>query len=359
MTTALGRLLSAWCCAALLAGTAGAQTPFHPDGGGKCGCHTMHMSEDGLPITAGPKLIRGATATDLCLSCHATQNGSVLTAAPTMPPPEIGGGNFTYLLEDDLNDTPGGGPIIRGNHAGHNVVSPGWGILEDPDHPTAPGGSYPSSQLGCISCHDPHGGGNYRMLRGSGPIPGGFNFTYDAPQAVGIALNDQEGLTSHTAYQGGWTRWCANCHGMFHDQGSPQFIHPVDKSFGGDQRDSYNLYRGEADPTGGDPATAYIPEVPFEDPSAATSSRSGPSGSARVGCISCHRAHATSAPEATRWDKTVLYLHQDGVASGSYPIPNPYPGPAQRALCNKCHMQKTRSHGQTQPCLECHGQGSL
>lgn len=30
---------------------------------------------------------------------------------------------------------------------------------------------------------------------------------------------------------------------------------------------------------------------------------------------------------------------QDGVESGSFPIPNPYSNPAQRSLCNKCHVK--------------------
>ncbi len=54
-------------------------------------------------------------------------------------------------------------------------------------------------------------------------------------------------------------------------------------------------------------------------------------------CLSCHRAHASSAPAAGRWDFNVALLDEDGLVSGSYPIPNPYLDPDQGTLCSKCH----------------------
>ena len=61
-------------------------------------------------------------------------------------------------------------------------------------------------------------------------------------------------------------------------------------------------------------------------------------------CASCHRAHASSAVSAGRWDFSVTFLFEDGDESGSYEIPNPYPavGNSQRSLCNKCHAQDPR-----------------
>ena len=64
----------------------------------------------------------------------------------------------------------------------------------------------------------------------------------------------------------------------------------------------------------------------------------GPTATAKVACVSCHRAHATSAPDAGRWDFNVTGLVEDGHESGSYAIPGPY-GDTQRSLCNKCHAQ--------------------
>lgn len=112
----------------------------------------------------------------------------------------------------------------------------------------------------------------------------------------------------------------------------------------------YNEYRGTLNciqnpPTGpNDPCgngsfnTAYLALVPFEDPNNDVTSRvvGAIDGSSRVSCVSCHRAHATSAPDAGRWDFSVTGLAEDGDESGSYALPNPY-GAEQRSLCNKCH----------------------
>ena len=56
--------------------------------------------------------------------------------------------------------------------------------------------------------------------------------------------------------------------------------------------------------------------------------------------MTCHRAHASSAMDAGRWDFNVTFLSEDGDESGSYEIPDPYADPGnQRSLCNKCHVQ--------------------
>jgi hypothetical protein len=70
--------------------------------------------------------------------------------------------------------------------------------------------------------------------------------------------------------------------------------------------------------------------------------------------MSCHRAHASSGPALGRWDFNVRYLSEDGAQSGSYPLPNPYPGPDQRQLCVKCHYPDVMTHGRGQACIECH-----
>ena len=64
----------------------------------------------------------------------------------------------------------------------------------------------------------------------------------------------------------------------------------------------------------------------------------GPTATSQVSCISCHRAHGTSAPDAGRWEFAVTHLEADGHESGSYKIPNPY-DVYQRSLCNKCHKK--------------------
>jgi len=325
---------------------------FHDGGVAYCGgCHTMHNSQNGAPIAPnGPynNLLKMATPSDVCLSCH-TQSSStsqsgraVLSLDPLNPNYEMGGGDFVFLTEDNIYDGHGS-TVMPGNHSGHNVIAPSKNLAVEPDMASAPGsgGAYLSSWLGCTGCHDPHGNEFFRLLNTTGPIQDGlFQFTAPAPDAIGVALGSgaqPESQTNHTAYNGGMSAWCGNCHGDFHNASNENF-HPSGEAING-LAGIYNEYNGTGDQTGGLPATAYLPAVPFEDPSMTVSSTAGPSGDSEVSCITCHRSHATSGPDAGRWDFLVTVLEEDGVASGSYAIPNPYQAQTaeQRSLCNKCH----------------------
>jgi hypothetical protein len=150
-----------------------------------------------------------------------------------------------------------------------------------------------------------------------------------------------ESQTSHAAYISGMSLWCANCHFAYldnHNRNISNFEHPTDSTLDSDQIQQYNIYGGTLDPTGGLYSTAYLAAVPFEDPGNGVSTTSGPVASSRLMCLTCHRAHATSAPHAGRWDFNVSNLGADGLVSGSYAIPNPYLDPGQDPLCWKCHV---------------------
>jgi hypothetical protein len=162
--------------------------------------------------------------------------------------------------------------------------------------------------------------------------------------AEGVSIFGQEQPSQHTAYQSGMSDWCGNCHGDFH-AGGGLLVHPADRAMGMQIARAYGFYNGTVDLAGGDPATSYLPEVPFEDSSNTVSSTQGPGASSRVSCITCHRAHATSAPDAGRWDFKVTFLVDDGQESGSYAIPNPYAHNDQRSLCNKCHVKDIEDAG--------------
>ncbi|MBK8165583.1 MAG: hypothetical protein IPK64_06375 [bacterium] len=351
LTAALG---FAWA----LAAAAGAHA-FHDGGVASCErCHIMHDAVPGQVAYDGlHPLLLAASSTDLCLTCHG--DGGVMGADPLRPPRELGAGNFVFLHEDDLDDGPDPqAPRRPGQAAGHSIVSPALGLTADSRWPRAPGGTFPSSSLGCTSCHDAHGNAGFRMLHGVGPVQEGVaTFVYPAPLAVGLAVADPnaaESRQAHTAYVAGMTRWCANCHGYYHEGSTAAFTHPVDEVLDSGQRRRYDRYDGDADPNGGDAATSYLPEVPFEAGSATLDGTAGPGASGRLHCLTCHRAHASSAPAAGRWDFHVHRLADDGVASGSWPLPSPYPDPGQGQLCRKCHAQ---NHDQGQACLACHRRG--
>lgn len=330
------RRAAGWIAVGLWTGTAA--MAFHERGVAVCGdCHLMHEVD-------GAAEVRGLISefpSDICLGCHADNHGAVLGPDPLAPPPEKGGGNFVFLLEDNLNDASDGAmdPIL-GDAAGHNVVAPGHGLAADVRHSVAPGGTFPSDRLGCTSCHDPHGRDTFRLLYGEGDVQGGLvAFVNPAPDAEGIDLEmGFENPTRHTAYRGGMSGWCANCHGRYHeDVGLGSLEHPVDELLEPEVVDQYNRYNGDDDPDGGIFDSAYIPEVALEDPGAAVDSAAGAGPQSRVTCLSCHRAHASSAPAAGRWDFNVSLLAEDGLVSGSYPIPDPYMSPSQGTLCTKCH----------------------
>jgi hypothetical protein len=321
---------------------------FHDEGVAHCnGCHTMHNSQDGQLVDpdspdGNPFLLEDASPSDVCLGCHADGLGAVFAVDVLNPSPQKGAGNFIFLLEDNINDAHAGASNpVNGDAAGHNLNAPGHGLAPDATLATSPGGSFPSALLGCTSCHDPHGTGAFRILYGDGRLVQDFyTFNADAPVAEGLSIFfGNETPTSHTAYQSGVSAWCGNCHGNFHDN-STQLIHPSGQTLGGTIATNYGLYNGTAQWGTGNPATSYIAMVPFEDPANTTTSTAGPSAGSVVMCLTCHRAHASSAMDAGRWDFNVTFLSEDGDESGSYRIPDPYADPGnQRSLCNKCHVQ--------------------
>jgi predicted CXXCH cytochrome family protein len=290
----------------------GTSMAFHDAGVAQCGgCHTMHNSEDGALVDPNSPdgndwLLIDETPSDVCLSCHGTSHGSVFVSDPLAPPRLIGAGNFTYLLEDNLNDGHGGGDTlddgswvdpIPGDAAGHNINAPSMGVGPDGTLSTAPGGTFPASQLGCSSCHDPHGNTNFRLLYGQGRTvqDGLYTFVNNAPVATGLGIfgGAPEGNANHTAYNSGMSGWCGNCHGDYHNNNT-QLIHPSGSAIGGTIANTYNLYNGTEDQLGGLQTSAYLAAVPFEDGANTTTSTAGPNGSGRVMCLTCHRAERWS-----------------------------------------------------------------
>jgi hypothetical protein len=283
----------------------------------------------------------------------------VFGADPLTPKPQKGAGDYVFLLEDNLNDGHAGGANpIAGHQAGHNVLSDTKGIGVDPANPTSPGGSFPADQLACSSCHDPHGTTSFRLLYGANRLvkgEGGFSyaFTAPAPVALGIDLSGPpESNTNHTAYRTGVSAWCGNCHGDFHGGAARvALLHPSDDPLRAAAAGAYNAYRGTTNciqfpgtapgPCGnGTALTSYLALVPIQDANTwnTTTSTRGGTATSRVMCLTCHRAHASSAPNAGRWDFDVTFLADDGAESGSHALPNPYDA-NQRSLCNKCHQK--------------------
>jgi hypothetical protein len=298
------------------------------------------------------------------------------------------GGDFGWLKKSYSWTPSFGAPIASSNgySHGHNIVSFYYGYLADPSRTTAPGGSFPSSGLGCTSCHDPHGiyrrnldnsittsgfpiaasgstvsspsptatssVGVYRLLGGIGYRSRSVQnqaqpFIYNPPAAVAPDVYNRTEAFSQTrvAYGSGMSEWCMNCHPTIHTaSSSSSLIHAAGSSaiMSATYITRYNSYLRTGDLSGQE-STSYLSLVPFEVGTtsydtlrmivSATPTK-GPStldGRPQVSCLTCHRAHASGWDSAMRWNPKTPYIVYNGSYSQPADIYQPY-GQGRSAL---------------------------
>ena len=322
--------------------------------GGVCsGCHTMHNSQDNLPMTydstttPNEKLLRGG-----CIGCHA-QN----TAANIVDP---GGADIPQVLHTNGTDLAGGNfdEVISDETHGHNVVTFS-GIVTDTNNATPPGylagydpngSSFSSADLVCAGtsgCHGDRSESNeFQAISGShhgddSILKYGTDFTRTGQGADGPTsyryLNGVEGAedsdwqatvgaTDHNSYYaevyGGRdagnsdvdtiSELCGQCHGSFHQGGltgddgigsaSPWVRHPTDVVIPntGEYSSISSVYQDET-PVG---------RTALADDLAASATGTVTAGTDTVMCISCHRAHGSAQPDMLRFSYTT---QADGV----------------------------------------------
>jgi hypothetical protein len=288
------------------------------------------------------------------------------------------GGDFGWLHKNYSATTGTNVYNEDGSTHGHNIIAGDFGYTVDPTFSTAPGGSgFPSNQLSCISCHDPHGQyrrlstgvisksgapiiasgsydtstatyyadppvigtalGVYRLLAGAGYTKGGVTFNGVPAAKAPATYNRTENATqTRVAYGAGstaghvtWGNWCATCHpGMHSTSGtSSNYVHPVDRALGSDIGGSigiYGQYVKSGDLTGA-LASSFLSLVPFAENSGdyavlATHAKNndsqlaGPGTTDTVMCLSCHRAHASGFKDMLRFD----YGYEFTVLNGQY-----------------------------------------
>ena len=370
-----------------------AHSAFHTGGTASCnGCHVTHdanIDEQQLP------LLIASDPSSVCLKCHSGSGGantpSVYSGNGSAKTP---GGDFywltlTYIWADGSS---------AGERHGHNVIAADFNLSEDQHFNQSPGGNYPSSALGCTSCHDPHGktgggtksgaapisvsgsygesaaqnsiSGNYRLLGDSeyqgGAAAVGFQFTDDAPVArQNPAAGYGESDASHVDYGSGMSEWCGNCHqdivqNNHTGYGSITHISSSSATLGSTIASMYNSYINTGDLVASGTGTgninnAYLQFVPFERGTGDAqqlnpTSQNGPDSNATVMCLTCHRAHASAFDSIGRWDlKAVLLVDShpaadDNGVSGSDVLSSYYGrniasefGSEQGPLCEKCH----------------------
>jgi len=329
------KLMRLAVAAAFLLGFSSAYA-FHDGGVADCGgCHAVHNANSAGTIigASNTNLLVSDTVSDTCLQCHAsndtaptgyhilsTRTGSY---APGVAPAErTPGGDFGWLLKT-YTFSVRGSPSTW-SPGGHHINAPLFGITNatgSGSDPQAPGGTFPTSGLGCSSCHDPHskartdslgafvpvnankiiGSGSYPALQAqasgetngaygtyrflynqnsyytgagyAGPVPatiagGQVTWTGLAPLAV---VPNSYNVTEATnqlrvAYANLPTRtmglWCAACHPKMHTN-SGLLVHPIDAALNtGGENGYYNTYVNSGNKTGA-AASAYLSLVPF------------------------------------------------------------------------------------------------
>jgi cytochrome c551/c552 len=375
--------------AALMAmGIAGQAQAFHSGGVAECeGCHSMHNSFDGAENVTGrtfaqgtgPYLLKANDQSGACLNCHQAADtapssyhistAGVLAYDSTTPVEMTPGGDFAWLKKT-MNVIIRKTTALDGNPGerhGHNVVAADFGYTPDTTLTAAPGGTYLAANLGCQSCHDPHGKtrrfadgsfantglpifnsgsynnsanptvnvsavGAYRILGGAGYAPVSYNagaFANQVPNAVVASTYNRTEAVAQTgiAYSQGMSEWCANCHGGMlqgsFTSGMAGLRHPA-----GDTADltaavaaNYNAYVTSGIMTNATAGFSFSTLTPFEigssdytvlKPAAVTSTtRSNQvmpeaATTSNVACISCHRAHASGFESSLRF----FYLNE-------------------------------------------------
>ncbi|MHB1801124.1 MAG: cytochrome c3 family protein [Actinomycetes bacterium] len=240
------------------------------------GCHRVHTAKAG-------SLLKEAQP-GLCYTCHgATGTGANTDVVDGLGYPSAGrtgtagalrGGGFSYALIDSASpsgqtntysNTTGvvgvkaAGIAVTSTHAVDGTNAIAWG-----NGPISSTASYGATvQLRCGSCHDPHGNGNYRILR---PVPN------QSGAGTGVAITDTATKVYSTAnywavedanapaYIANVSAWCTTCHTRY-----------LSSDGGTNSGDAVFTYRH----------------------------RSNETAQGKVTCIQCHVSHGSNASMGT------------------------------------------------------------
>lgn len=335
----------------------------------KCAsCHRIHTAKSDFLFK------EGGTVEDFCYSCHGNGGpGSDLAAqegtfyGETTPGAPYGSkiasttmglraGGFDAARINTVDpcnritpcDPDGAGPLPSGSYIGvlpATATVNSWHAIDGTTTGTVWGngaigtvGAGPQYALECISCHDPHGNGNYRILRA---VPEGSGAAgYAIPDTYPKAASDYTTTNYFNMYFGGATpapmpagpsvtpapgqsilvdtsRWCSQCHTRYLAR-SGRTIPPASEASRADSGDAIFTYRHTSAGWG-------------------ISSTTGNSSFNNRACVTCHASHGSNSSMPGTFSSTVPW------PDGS--VTNPA-NDTQRAsllkmdnrgMCRKCH----------------------
>ncbi|MEW6182842.1 MAG: cytochrome c3 family protein [Bacillota bacterium] len=292
---------------------------FSPTTDACAGCHVAHAA-------SAPKLLKaGPLQTTFCYLCHGDgcvsapydiKNGRTWVSGAVYEPSTAGG--FVQQYNGATYDAVKSRHTVEGYAADTSAGAGAWDgasvLTAIPGSPnTITGGNFR-----CGSCHDPHDGGtvpdgswqvlgaagsaNPRLLRRSITVSGdtytglyvGFTFSSTVGTFTYGSPSVDSGVYRVTEYDSGSTDYCGACHNKF-DVGTDS----------GHTADSYGMYRHAFDITLTE--GTYIRAGTYRAPTTITMAGTPLEDGNRVACLTCHRAHGTTATAqgwASAWPRS-------------------------------------------------------
>lgn len=328
----------------------------------KCaGCHRIHTGQNEYLLK------EAGSVEDFCYSCHgnggpgsdlAVQEGTFYgeaspgvpygnKAASTTLGLRAGGFEEARINTTDPSQSVSGAPTptpvvtvtigvlpapapVNSRHAIDGTAGTMWG-----NGAIGTVGAGPSATLECTSCHDPHGNGNYRILRSVPTGSGGAGYsipdTYPkaaADYAVANYFDMNFGALPGNLPAGSTpapgqsilvdtSRWCSQCHTRYLAR-SGRTVPPFEEASRADSGDAIFRYRHTSAGWG-------------------ISSTTGAVSFNNRACITCHATHGSNSSMTGQYSSTVTW--PDGSTT------NPANDPSRasllkmdnRGICRKCH----------------------